>query len=171
MAHRHLTDEEIQNILDKNYLPENSVLKEHLKGCKICQNKVQEYQTLYSELKKDPGFKLPRNFKRLVISRLTTGEINPPLFSPKEIVLIAIGTFLAMGVTLYLVDLKSIAEIINRITLPRTEIKNMLLSPIRNFIYSLNLKLTLLAFAGLTLSVTAVIDQLILKLKHQKLSL
>ncbi len=171
MVHRHLTDEEIQNILDRNDSPESAILKNHLKECKICQNKLEEYQTLYSGLKKDPGFELPRNFKKSVISKLATEETGHSLFSSKEITLIAIGIFLALGATLYLVDLKSIAEVISRITLPKMEIKNILLSPIKDLIYSLNIKLALLAFAGLALFATAVVDQLILRLKHQKVSL
>ena len=171
MVQKHLTDEEIQNILDRNASSENLILRNHLKKCKICQNKLEEYQLLYSGLKKDPGFELSRNFEKSIISRLETEEASHSLFSLKESILIAVGILITIGITLYLVDLKFIVEIITRITLPKMEIQNTFLSPIKDFISNLNIKFGLLASAGLALLATGLVDQLIIKLKHRKVFL
>lgn len=168
MARQHLTDEDIQNILDGNS-PQQGDLEHHLETCKICQNHLRQYQSLYVGLKEEPEFKLPRSFAKSIISKLTTQKTA--LFASPEIIFVVLGVLLGLGTTLYLVDMKPVVEIVRRITFSRTAFETAVFDPMKNLLSNLNTNLSLLLSAGLVMFTVAAIDRIILKLKHHKISL
>ncbi len=169
MARQHLTDEDIQNILDRNSSQQKGDLEHHLETCKICQDHLRQYQSLYVELEKEPGFKLPRSFAKSIISKLTTQK-TAPLVSP-ETVFVVLGILLGLGTTFYLVDMKPVVEIVRRIALPKIIIETAFFGPMKNLLSNLDTNLSLLLSAGLVMFTVATIDRIILKLKHHKISL
>ena len=62
MELNHLTDYEIQDLLDGNRLPNEDHLRRHLESCDSCRCMLEQYQLLYSELSQpveaalNPGF-------------------------------------------------------------------------------------------------------------------
>lgn len=58
----HLTDSEIQDMLDGNRLPNRGQVLRHLEECESCQGSMNQYRSLYTELEQpvqvalSPGF-------------------------------------------------------------------------------------------------------------------
>lgn len=171
MEHKHLTDDEIQDLLDGNIPHGETALRHHLDTCEVCTAALEQYKTLTVGLQKEPSFHLSRNFARSIVSKLSPEHPNPSFFMSTDIILIAIGLVLALGAIFYFVDLKPVVEIIARITLPKSALKTTFLTPIKNLLATLNGNVGLLLFAGVALLFVAVVDQIIVKLRHQKLSL
>lgn len=171
MEHKHLTDDEIQDFLDGNILHGETDLRHHLDTCEICTAALEQYKMLTVGLQKDPEFHLPRNFARSILSKLSPEHSIPSFFMSTDIILIVIGSVLALGAIFYFVDLKPVVEIIARITLPKTAFKTTFLTPVKNLLATLNGNVGLLLFAGVVLLFVAIVDQIIVKLRHQKLSL
>lgn len=171
MEHKHLTDEEIQDLLDKHDSKQDIERKHHLKNCQICQESLKQYRTLYVELERAPGFTLPKNFEKSVVSKVIHKQAAPFLSSTMEITLIITGILMALGTTFYLVRVKAFTETIGRIVLPKLAIDTSFIQPIKDLLSGLNGNLVLIPFAVLTLVVVAVLDRIIQKLKHHKLSL
>lgn len=171
MERQHLTDEEIQVFLDSKRSDQEMERNQHLKNCEICQRNLKIYQNLYVGLEKDPGFKLPRNFAKSVVSKLTEKQSAPFLSPSVEITLIITGILLALGTTFYFVDVKSLTGLIGRIALPKIAINTSFLQPIKNLLSDLNGSLILVPFAALALIAVALFDRIIHKVKDHKLSL
>jgi len=169
MKGRHLTEEEIQDFLDGNFSDEKTNLKHHLETCRICQNTLKQYQSLYAGLEIDPGYTLSKAFAKSIVSKLSLEHASPFSSPSAEIAFIIAGIFLALGATLFFVDLRPLAETVSRIALPKAALSTSILQPIRNLLAGLNGSLYLLPFAGLALLSVAALDRFIHKLKHHKL--
>lgn len=168
MSTEHLTDDEIQEILDDNKPLQSSDIHTHLEGCDLCQDTLKHYQNLYSALETDPGFKLPRDFARSVAAKLNLEPSSPFSFPMTEIIIIVAGVLLALAAAVYFVDMKPILNAFSKITLPRIGLDNAYLTPIKNLLSGLNGSLILLPFAGLALIAVAVFDRIIHKVKMSK---
>jgi anti-sigma factor RsiW len=101
MTARHLTDFEIQDYLDGNRSTSRSDIREHLNACKVCRQKVAEYQQLYSNLADDQNLVLPNDFADRVLAHVQ------PVSQAKRIskwwlALLVLGTLgLSIGITIY----------------------------------------------------------------------
>lgn len=168
MRTEHLTDDEIQEVLDKNRALLSSDTQTHLESCGSCRNTLKQYQNLYEALDADPGFKLPRDFARSVAAKLKPEPSSPFSFPMTEIIIIVTGVLLALGASFYFVDMKPILSAFGRITLPRIGLDNPYFAPIKNLLSGLNGSLLLLPFAGLALIAVAVFDRIIHKVKMSK---
>ncbi len=62
MELNHLTDYEIQDILDSNRLRNESQIRRHLDECESCRGSLEQYQLLYSELKQPVQVALSPDF-------------------------------------------------------------------------------------------------------------
>ena len=171
MGRKHLTDKEIQTFLDSKRSDQEMERNHHLKNCEICQRNLKYYQNLYVGLEKEPGFKLPGNFAKIVVSKLPNKQAVPFLSPSVEIALIITGIILALGTTFYFIDLKPLSGIIGRIALPKMAVNTSFLQPIKNLLADLNGSLILVPFAALALIAVALFDRIIHKVKHHKLSL
>lgn len=171
MARRHLTEEEIQDYLDGNLSELTADLRLHLETCETCQGMLKQYRHLYTGLEEDPGFQLPKIFVKKLVSKLSTDQAKPFLSPSAEIILIVVGVLLALGTTIFLVDLKPIAETMSRIALPKIKLSSTILQPMKNMMSGLNSSLGLLPFAALALILVAVFDRFIHKFRHNKMFL
>jgi hypothetical protein len=70
MNHEHLTDDQLQEILDARMLHAGSILPLHLGACAACQLRLESFERLYDGLAADPGFVLPPAFADSVLDRL-----------------------------------------------------------------------------------------------------
>ena len=70
MNKEHLTDDRIQEILDAQAPGAAPFLPWHLKTCRSCRVRFQEYQRLYSGLTADPGYSLPPGFADSVLAEV-----------------------------------------------------------------------------------------------------
>ena len=168
MRTEHLTDDEIQEILDKKKPHQNSDIQTHLEGCDVCRDALKQYQNLYTALDTDPEFKLPRDFARSVAAKLNLEPSSPFSFPMTEITIIVAGVLLALAAAVYFVDMKPILSAFSKITLPRIGLDNAYLAPIKNLLSGLSESLILLPFAGLALIAVAVFDRIIHKVKMSK---
>jgi hypothetical protein len=168
MRTEHLSDDEIQEVLDKNKPHKSSDIQIHLENCDLCREALKQYQNLYAALENDPDFKLPRNFARSVAAKLNLEPSSPFSFPMTEIIIIVAGVLLALAAAVYFVDMKPIVNAFSKITLPRIGLDNAYLAPIKNLLSGLNGSLILLPFAGLALIAVAVFDRIIHKVKMSK---
>jgi len=167
MARPHLTDSEIQELLDGNISQQAALSNRHLEQCKMCRDSLKNYQILTSALGKDPGFQLPKNFGHSVVSRLPEKQSTisfSPLF---EKILIPASLILALMTTIYFVDLKTIARALAPLSFFKIDFQTALFVPIKNLLSSFNGSFHFLPFAMAALLTVATIDRLIQKRKHR----
>lgn len=70
MNRDHLTDDQLQEILDARMLHAGSVLPLHLGACAACRRRLESFERLYAGLEADPGFALSPAFADSVLDRL-----------------------------------------------------------------------------------------------------
>ncbi|HUU04536.1 MAG TPA: hypothetical protein VMZ49_01535 [Patescibacteria group bacterium] len=90
MNNDHLTNEQIQEILDTRMLQTGSILPMHLGTCASCQKRLDSFRQLYAGLAADPGFALPPTFADSVLDRIPASR---PVFweRPAAKIALAIG--------------------------------------------------------------------------------
>lgn len=110
MNNGHLTDEQIQEILDARMLDSGPILPMHLGTCVRCQKRLESFRQLYAGLAADPGFALPPAFADSVLERIPASR---PLFWERP----AVKSFLtisacaaALAALLIFVDMRPLAN-------------------------------------------------------------
>jgi len=88
MKNGHLTDEQLQEILDTGILHSGPILSMHLGTCASCQKRLEAFQQLYAALATDPGFALAPTFADSVLDRIPTFR---PLFWQRPAAKIALA--------------------------------------------------------------------------------
>ena len=169
--HQHLSDDKIQDFLDGNFGPQEEALREHLDDCAICQSNLRAYGRLVAELQKDPGFELSKGFVKSVVSKLAVEKAVPFSFPLAEVVFIGLGLLLALGATFYFVDLGTLTRSLGRVTLPVLSLDPVFLQHVKNVLADFNGSLGYLPFAGLALLLVALLDRIVLRSRHHRLSL
>ncbi|MCJ7523669.1 MAG: hypothetical protein MUP71_00425 [Candidatus Aminicenantes bacterium] len=110
MNNEHLTDEQIQNILDTGMLKAGSILPLHLGTCANCQKRLDSFRQLYAGLAADPGFALPPAFADSVLDKISASR---PVFweRPAAKIAMAIGTaaVILAGLLIFM-DMKPLAR-------------------------------------------------------------
>jgi len=105
MKNGHLSDGQIQEILDAQRTGTNPFIPWHLKSCSLCQKHFQGYQRLYSGLDADPGFALPPAFVDTLLEKIP--ERQPAWALPAVRIALATGAAAAASVILFLsVDMR-----------------------------------------------------------------
>lgn len=110
MDNGHLSDEQIQEILDAPALARAAVLPWHIETCRICRERYRSFQRLYAGLAADPGFALPPQFADAVLGALAAP--GSPFFR-RRFLWVALGCAagaLALAGLLVFVDLKPLAQ-------------------------------------------------------------
>ena len=115
MNHEHLTDDQLQEILDACMLHAGSILPMHLGACAACQKRLESFERLYAGLAADPGFVLPPAFADSVLDRIPGQR---PLAWQRPAVRIALGVAAAAVIVsglLLFVDVHPLANGAGRI--------------------------------------------------------
>jgi hypothetical protein len=74
MNNKHLTDDQIQEILDARMFQSGPILPMHLGTCASCQKRLESFRQLYAGLGTDPGFALPPAFADSVLDKLAASR-------------------------------------------------------------------------------------------------
>jgi hypothetical protein len=110
MDNGHLSDEQIQEILDARALAQAVFPPWHLKTCRSCQERYRSFQRLYEGLAVDPGFTLPPHFSDSVLDRVPAPR---PAFLKSRFFPVALacgaGALLLTGLAIF-VNLKPLAD-------------------------------------------------------------
>ncbi|EQB63791.1 MAG: hypothetical protein RBG1_1C00001G1370 [candidate division Zixibacteria bacterium RBG-1] len=159
MAVNHWTEEQIQEFLDgKSSISKNS-LEEHLKSCEACTKSFRYYQNLYSELIRDPGFKLSTDFARNLVSRIPQLAQARARFKFSDVFIGSVGIAALLGVMIFFIDFSIIAETVAKFSF--SSLKADVQDWLRNSLSSLNGGVLLIGSSVLTLLVTATLDRLL----------
>jgi len=165
MAVNHWTEEQIQEFLDgKSSISKNS-LEEHLKSCEACTKSFRYYQNLYSELIRDPGFKLSTDFTRNLISRIPQFAQGTARFKFSDIFIGSIGIAALLGAMIFFIDFSALAEALGKFSFPA--VKEDVQNWFHNSISTLNGGVLLIGSSVLTLLVTATLDRLLSGSKYR----
>lgn len=76
MSHEHLTDDQIQEILDARLPEPGPFLPWHLRDCPGCRERFEAFQRLYAGLAADPGFALPPGFADAVLEKIPAARLT-----------------------------------------------------------------------------------------------
>jgi hypothetical protein len=110
MDNGHLTDDQIQEILDARVLHSGPVVPLHLGTCARCRGRLESFRRLYAGLDADPGFVLPAAFADDVLAKIPA---PPPLLWQRPAVKIALassaGAALLAGLLIF-VDMRPLAN-------------------------------------------------------------
>lgn len=169
MQHHHLTDDEVQSYLDNPSSTEKFQIESHIENCTRCERLLLHYKNIFESLEIDPNFRLPKSFAKTVASKVF--DQGTPLFTPRtELLMIITGVLMVLGAMIFFVDLKPIAQSLQKMTLQKIDIIGPIVEPLKNLLAGLNGSVALLPFAGLALAFVAIIDRLIQKHKRHKLT-
>jgi hypothetical protein len=166
MALRHLTDKDFQDYLDGNRTQDTQFIEMHLYACTDCQTTFKEYQKLYAGLNEDKGFELSSNFAASVMSKIPVEPAGEHRFHYGDFFLMILGFLIAVGAALYFTDSKSLLAAITQIRLPELKIDLAFITSVKSFFVALLNNLNLPVFAGLIISLFAVLDHFVLKPRY-----
>jgi hypothetical protein len=110
MNNGHLTDEQIQEILDARMLHSGLILPLHLGTCTRCQKRLESFRQLYACLAAEPVFVLPSSFADSVLAKIPA--VRPPLWRrPAVKITLTAGAGVAMltGLLIF-VDMRPLAN-------------------------------------------------------------
>lgn len=162
MATTHLTDEQIQDYLDGNLSHnEESIFKGHIQSCHKCQSELAQYQNLYIGLNEDVAFNLSPGFTSAVMKAVQAEAKKAFLARLWNVLLPIIGIAVGIGVMVYYVDLKPFIKIFRDSLNPNRYFDNTALTSLTDVLSKLNVNLSLIVFAGLSLLAVILIDQLL----------
>lgn len=115
MNNEHLTDNQIQEILDARMIQSGPILPMHLGTCASCQKRLESFRQLYSGLAADPGFVLPPTFADSVLDKIPASR---PFFLSRPAVWIPLTvsacSLVLAGLTI-VVNMKPLTDAIVRV--------------------------------------------------------
>ena len=169
MQLKHLTDEEIQDFLDGNLSREIALATErHLETCPLCREAVKHYQSIYSGLGREEGFKLSKGFAKSVVKILPPqGETKSP-FGLLNACLTILAVIVAAGVTISYVDLRPLGSALSHL-LPGPRLGSGAIGFVEDILIGLNGNLGFLILGVLTLVIIGGLDRFLLQPKHKRL--
>lgn len=164
----HLIDEELQNYLDGNISHNQiSIFEQHIESCEKCQSELVQYRSLYSELKTDVAVDLSPDFSTRVMKTIRAEAKKTLLARLWNLLLPIIGIGIGVGVLIYYVDFKPFVKAFSDSLNPSRYFDNTALTSLTDVLSKLNVNLNLIVFAGLSLLVVILIDQLLSRHKEK----
>jgi predicted anti-sigma-YlaC factor YlaD len=171
MSLRHLNEEEIQEYLDGNLSRRKALLVErHLKTCLFCQERLNQYKSLYVALADDEDFELSRDFAKSVTSKLPAITNAPARANYVNTFFTILGSIIGMALIFYYVGLKPLSGAISHTLLSQYEFGSTLVASMKSFLVSLNGNTSFWVLAGLTLLVIVALDHLLFHPKFGRIS-
>lgn len=166
MAVTHLSDQEIQDYLDDPRGASSHRVAKHLEACAHCQTQVQQYQNLFSALKREPAPTLPFDFADSVMAKIKAGAeeaFTLPIW------LAFFGMIAGIATTLYLVGLEKTGGFLSGL---RTYFSFdwRIFSTINQYLSALNLNFGLLGLAVFIITMMALVDRFVFQSRHKLIS-
>jgi len=162
MATAHVTDQQIQDYMD-GMLPydQAAILEGHIQSCQKCQTELAHYQGLYAGLKDDAAFALSPGFSNAMIKAVRAEAKQAWLARLWNLLLPVLGIAVGIGVMVIYVDFKPFIKAFEDSLNPARYFDNAVLTSLTDVLSKLNVNLNLIVFAGLSLLVVILIDQLL----------
>lgn len=111
----HLDDEQIQDFLDGNLpVPSRRETEEHVRDCRICRERISQYEELYSELAVQPEISLSKAFTRKVLRNARRQEIGDVQFGLTQVFFIVAGAIVVINALLYFGEWSAFAGIFQK---------------------------------------------------------
>jgi hypothetical protein len=168
MQLEHLNDEEIQDYLDGNLSGETTLqVREHLQVCRRCREALKQYRSLYVGLEDGAGFELSKGFAKTVIRKLPAEAEAKSHASVWNVLLVALGVAVSLGVTLYFIDLRPLGQALSDL-LPGPELGTGLLDTVEGLLLGLNGNVEFLATALLIFFLVVGLDRLVFQPKYKR---
>jgi hypothetical protein len=168
MAIAHVTDGQMQDYLDGNLSPERVLVFEgHIETCQQCQSELAQYRSLYSELETDVAVELSPDFSTSVMKTIRAEAKKALLARLWNLLLPIIGIGIGIGVMIYYVDFKPLAKAFSDSLNPSRYFDSTVLTNLNEVLGRFHVNLNLVMFAGLSLLVVILIDQLISRHKEK----
>lgn len=163
MKQKHLTEREIQNILDGNISLRETENYSHFRECPVCQEKLIFYKTLVKNLNKELDLHFSSTFTERIISKLPLKErkIFISKFLSSEMIFGIMGMLLSIISAVYVFGWRLIADTIGNITLPGISLKTFFYNLEIDIVSMFNCNSRLLILGVITIAAVAVIDYLI----------
>jgi hypothetical protein len=102
----HLTDDEIQEYLDKSFVENKDKITEHLKICPVCKQQVEAYKNVYLNINTEPDFVTPVNFADNIVSKIESKEDQK--YRKWETILLFFTIIQGFGLAFYFIDFKKL---------------------------------------------------------------
>lgn len=158
----HLTEEELQNYLDRNIsYSQAAIFEQHLESCKKCQSELADYQRLYQGLKNDKDFALAPDFSNSVMDAVRSEAKKAWLDRLWNVLLPVIGIAVGIGVMIRYVNFTPFIKAFGDSLNPNRYFDSTALTSLTDVLSKLNVNLSLIVFAGLSLLAVILIDQLL----------
>jgi len=168
MMSEHLTDEQIQDYLDENLSQEQkTIIERHIQTCQKCQTELAQYRNLYTRLKSDVTFDLSPGFSIRVMKTIRAEARKAFLARLWNLLLPVLGIAVGIGAMIYYVDFKPFVKIFADSLNPARYVDSAVVSNLNQILVRLNVNLNLIVFAGLSLLVVILIDQLLSRHKEK----
>jgi len=161
MKNGHLSDDQIQELLDARTGRSATILPIHLGVCANCRERLENFRQLYAGLAADPGFMLPETFADSVLNKLPASR--PPFWMrPALCIALAVSIFILVLTGLFIfVDMKPLADGSIRIAGSSAAAFRPLLAQFRQLLAGSNGYSGWFMLGGLGLLSAALIDRLL----------
>jgi predicted anti-sigma-YlaC factor YlaD len=159
MVMRHLSDQQIQNYLDREPSQKRAEIERHLSACPACRNQLAAYKRLYRELGDETGFMLSANFADAVIARVERGSEKK--FHLLETVLLILAVIVSLGAALYFTDLGNM--FLNLFRSGSAGVGHVF----ENLPILKGSNVHILVFAALILTAIGLLDKMIFQIRHR----
>lgn len=170
MAVKHLTDGEIQALVEENVSKGTARMRAHVERCAACNMKVRQYERLFTALSCEDDFALPHGFAQSVMAKI---QPERSLRVASHFWYVAAGIlFLAVGLgtTFYFIGTAALLEGVSVTLSGSKSLGAQLFQVLKKYLAGVDLDIGLLGFAILILIIISTLDHFILQPKRKTIS-
>jgi len=157
---RHLSDNEIQDYLDGNPVENREEIRLHLEICEHCRARMEQYETLVSELGTDDIPELAPDFAASVVDAVEPVETEKSYSRIFAWLSAAAAFIFGVVVSIHFMSPSTLQSITKTLT-PKNIPEPSFVSKYKEFLACLNLDFTMIVGVGLVLVLIALVDQLV----------
>lgn len=161
----HLSDDEIQEYLERADAEKGGAAGMHLQRCARCRRTLSSYRSIVTELGRETDFALSPRFTDRVIAAVT--DDAPALFGIRisDTLFSTVGFIVGLGVSMLLVDFKSIGRALLSLNFKNMNVFPHVYASLKAFLGNMNVNAGLLAFAVFIFLLYFLMDQFIARTK------
>ncbi len=161
MGSKHVTDEQIQRLLDEQEVVSGDVAA-HLRECPACRREIGIYQQIYEGLGQDDGLQLSPGFSESVIARLAASEQTSSKPWPWRIPAFVGGAAIICAIV-WLIDLSPLLDRLSGLSAYLVSLGSSVVTSMQAVCTDLGSTLPLVVATGLILLFFAVLDRALLR--------
>ena len=161
MGSKHLTDDQIQGLLDGRGVVSGDVAT-HLRECPACRREVSIYQQIYEGLEQDDGLQLSPGFSESVIARLAASSQASSRTWPWRIPAFVGGAAIICAIV-WLINLTPLLDRLSNISAYLVSLGSPIVTSLQAVCTDLGSTLPLVVATGLILLFFAALDRALLR--------